>query len=724
MTINKNRLNNDGSDQQDPNCSGSEFQQDPTTTENDPHEKKSGQIDSAVRENQTEKIISLFKPSEKGSTDSISSEKNFPVEGDKNVLDRIVADQIKPARMYWRKIIVPILFLIALVIFLLWWNLFRSVPLRISKETTYLTEPIRSDGKGIDYLAAIKTPRFQKDLQADENGIKILARSIFCRADFLSCWNGDKKIFMRFCQGLGLNESELNPISGESNSTRWIKEIEKKYPGKENEMIRNSKYKLMYEWFDRDWTPEKEDFTKRWIKDNEQALDLISEACRKEIFELPVTVSSISELAGIGSDSSFIFSLQALREIARQLEFQARARLRFGDLHGAAEDKRTLFILGRKTCELYNTPIAFLIGLSIEGIGFGIPVVSNENQTVRQEDLRLMIEEIRIDRDAKIFERFFLIDRYIDLELIQKMSNGDDPGKSKLIPYPYAGIDWNIVTRLVNQMYDDPCRMENTKNREKWPFSLRSRSEMLTRKMYSSDSNGFDDNTKAATIHAFQEALYRIRCVKNLQCLALAVLLYKEEHGSWPPAYTKDSKGRPLHSWRVLILKYLGPEEKKLFQKIRLDEPWNSPHNTQFHLYNLPVFVCPSALVWQKARYDLYQKENPQTLSVALGFPESGQTVYSMLTPSGVIVERTDPVCWMKPDSEIDLESAQKGINGIEPGNKDQKANLLPGRCASYHKGGMNRAAPDGSVRFLSERIDPDSRYWQEIIDSVRGNTK
>jgi hypothetical protein len=39
--------------------------------------------------------------------------------------------------------------------------------------------------------------------------------------------------------------------------------------------------------------------------------------------------------------------------------------------------------------------------------------------------------------------------------------------------------------------------------------------------------------------------------------------------------YGKD--GKPLYSWRVLLLPYV--EEQDLYKRFRLDEPWDSPHN-------------------------------------------------------------------------------------------------------------------------------------------------
>src|SRR5438552_2302923 len=51
-------------------------------------------------------------------------------------------------------------------------------------------------------------------------------------------------------------------------------------------------------------------------------------------------------------------------------------------------------------------------------------------------------------------------------------------------------------------------------------------------------------------------AARRAQCVNNLKQIALALYEYEQVHKSLPPAYTVDPKGRPLHSWRSLILPY------------------------------------------------------------------------------------------------------------------------------------------------------------------------
>jgi len=66
---------------------------------------------------------------------------------------------------------------------------------------------------------------------------------------------------------------------------------------------------------------------------------------------------------------------------------------------------------------------------------------------------------------------------------------------------------------------------------------------------------------------------------KRLGRVARALADYRKDHGTLPPAYTTDVWGRPLLSWRVLLLPYLGEAEAKLFAEFRPDEPWDGEHN-------------------------------------------------------------------------------------------------------------------------------------------------
>ncbi len=93
-----------------------------------------------------------------------------------------------------------------------------------------------------------------------------------------------------------------------------------------------------------------------------------------------------------------------------------------------------------------------------------------------------------------------------------------------------------------------------------------------------------------------REPARRVICQRSLQQVGLALHQYHDKYGSFPPAYLTDANGRPMHSWRVLLLPFLG--QQALYDDYRFDEPWDGPHNALLHeraseaLTN--YFSCPS----------------------------------------------------------------------------------------------------------------------------------
>jgi hypothetical protein len=55
-------------------------------------------------------------------------------------------------------------------------------------------------------------------------------------------------------------------------------------------------------------------------------------------------------------------------------------------------------------------------------------------------------------------------------------------------------------------------------------------------------------------VSSAREAARRISCNGQMKQLALALHNYCQANGCFPPAYVADKNGRPMHSWRALIM--------------------------------------------------------------------------------------------------------------------------------------------------------------------------
>ncbi len=196
---------------------------------------------------------------------------------------------------------------------------------------------------------------------------------------------------------------------------------------------------------------------------------------------------------------------------------------------------------------------------------------------------------------------------------------------------------------------------------------------------------------------AAREASRRMQCSNHIKHLVLAMHNYHDTMQTLPPLYTVDKDGKPLHSWRVHLLPFL--EQQALYSEIKLDEPWDSEHNKQFHDVVIPFFQCPSNPNAKPGANCCYSAIAGQGLVAnKKPNPRGGEHTMAWIMDGTsntiAIVEVKQPFCWMDPTADVTLEELEKGIN--TPG----------GRAGSQHPGGMNVGCFDGFVRFITNNID------------------
>jgi hypothetical protein len=195
----------------------------------------------------------------------------------------------------------------------------------------------------------------------------------------------------------------------------------------------------------------------------------------------------------------------------------------------------------------------------------------------------------------------------------------------------------------------------------------------------------------AQAVAKVREAAARMESANNLKQLTLAIINYADTYnGQMPPAATFDKNGKPLLSWRVLILPFI--EHEQLYKEFHLDEPWDSEHNKKL-LEKMPKTYAPVGGVKTKEKYATFYQgfygkdaawEGTKGLRFPADFPDGTSNTI-------LLVEAAKPVPWSKPE-DIPFD----------------KGKLWP-KVGGQFKSGFNAALCDGSVRFLTRKLSEET---------------
>jgi hypothetical protein len=179
----------------------------------------------------------------------------------------------------------------------------------------------------------------------------------------------------------------------------------------------------------------------------------------------------------------------------------------------------------------------------------------------------------------------------------------------------------------------------------------------------------------------YQEETRRL-CRSNLNKIAKALTLYHHAYNTLPPAYTTDTQGRKLHSWRTLILPYMN--EEALYKQIDLSKPWDDPANSAISKKMPNTYQCPG----------LHQAPGVTTYHVAIGkYYRTHPQIWRSLEQFSDRLQRTlmvfeaaeeNGVPWMSP-RDSDFESIPYSMDG----------DFLT------HRNGFHGITADGEVHYF-----------------------
>lgn len=208
-------------------------------------------------------------------------------------------------------------------------------------------------------------------------------------------------------------------------------------------------------------------------------------------------------------------------------------------------------------------------------------------------------------------------------------------------------------------------------------------------------------------VQKVREAAGRMQDSNNLKQMALGMHAHHDIYNRFPAAAIADQPNNPrakaLLSWRVAILPYVG--EEALFDRFNLDEPWDSEHNRALIPLMPKIYTSPRAPAPPgKTHYQVIVGPdfNPGATMFGRVQPRRIAEISDGTSNTLMIVEAPDPVDWTKPE---DVRYDPKGP---------------PPRLGLPGAGGFNAALADGSVRFVSGAVPPQTlHYLIQIADGM-----
>jgi len=196
------------------------------------------------------------------------------------------------------------------------------------------------------------------------------------------------------------------------------------------------------------------------------------------------------------------------------------------------------------------------------------------------------------------------------------------------------------------------------------------------------------------------ERQHQVDRMNKFKQIMLGMWNFESANKHLPPAAICDKNGKPLLSWRVAILPYVG--ENELYKQFHLDEPWDSAHNRPL------VAKMPEIYADSDGALQVLRGEGKSTFQVPVG-PETifhdnrGSTARDITDGTSqtialveVVPERA--VVWTQPeDWAVDLAHPKQGLE------RSDRSYIVAARCdGSAHT--IPLSTDDKTLRALLTR--------------------
>jgi hypothetical protein len=209
-----------------------------------------------------------------------------------------------------------------------------------------------------------------------------------------------------------------------------------------------------------------------------------------------------------------------------------------------------------------------------------------------------------------------------------------------------------------------------------------------------------------------REAARRTQSTNNLKQIGLALHNYHATFNNFPAGTHENEKLKPEQrlSWQADILPYL--DQAGVYNRIDFERAWDDDANADVVKIEIPVYHNPSLTVAPNGKIGLTHYVGlagigPDGPLLPVDNAKAGFFGYDRATRVENITDGTSNTMGVCDASKGLGPWAAGGPSTIRPLTKKPYING-PDGLGGVHRGGMSVLMIDGSVRFISEHINPD----------------
>lgn len=211
-------------------------------------------------------------------------------------------------------------------------------------------------------------------------------------------------------------------------------------------------------------------------------------------------------------------------------------------------------------------------------------------------------------------------------------------------------------------------------------------------------------------VQSAREAARRAQSTNHLKQLALSLHNYHDAYKSFPAGSYPNEKLKPdeRFGWLARVLPFV--EQQALYQKLDFEESWDDSANEKAVATRIPIYLNPG---YTARNSDIAETHYVGMAGVGADAPRlpvtharAGIFGDNRKTRIRDIIDGTSNTIMISEASDKFGSWAQGGNAAYRPITKKPYINGPDGIGGPF-RGGCNTAFGDGSVRFMSENVDP-----------------